>query len=48
MIEWGSTYPLGRAGEPQDVAELVSYLASDKASWMTGANIAIDGGRLFG
>lgn len=37
-------YPLGRVGEPADVAEMVAYLASAKASWITGACIPVDGG----
>ncbi len=36
--------PLGRVGEPEEVAELVSYLASDSASYITGTTIVIDGG----
>lgn len=40
-----STHPLGRVGEPEEVAELIFFLASDKASWITGETILIDGGR---
>jgi NAD(P)-dependent dehydrogenase (short-subunit alcohol dehydrogenase family) len=40
-----TTHPLGRAGAPEEVAELISFLASDRASWITGATYAIDGGR---
>ena len=40
-----STHPLGRVGDPAEIAELVFYLASDKASWITGATYSIDGGR---
>jgi len=36
--------PLGRVGEPGEVAKLVSYLASDDAAYITGATIVIDGG----
>jgi NAD(P)-dependent dehydrogenase (short-subunit alcohol dehydrogenase family) len=39
------THPIGRVGTPQEVAELIYYLASDKASWITGATYEIDGGR---
>ncbi|MBC7901157.1 MAG: glucose 1-dehydrogenase [Saprospiraceae bacterium] len=40
-----NTHPLGRAGTPEEVAELIAYLASDRASWITGATYEIDGGR---
>lgn len=39
------THPLGRVGEPRDIAELIFFLASDRASWITGATYSIDGGR---
>ena len=38
-------HPLGRIGTPKDIANLVSFLISDEASWITGASICIDGGR---
>jgi len=40
-----TTHPLGRVGDPGEIAELVFYLASEKASWITGATYQIDGGR---
>ena len=40
-----TTHPLGRVGEPGEIAELVFFLASEKASWITGATYSIDGGR---
>lgn len=40
-----TTHPIGRVGDPKEIAELVFYLASDKASWITGATYQIDGGR---
>ncbi|MEY9212761.1 NAD(P)-dependent dehydrogenase (short-subunit alcohol dehydrogenase family) [Thermobifida halotolerans] len=38
-------YPLGRLGEPEDVAAAVAYLASSDASWVTGQVITLDGGK---
>jgi len=40
-----TTHPLGRVGVPKEIAELVFYLASDNAAWITGATYQIDGGR---
>lgn len=40
-----STHPLGRVGQPQEIADLVLFLASDRAGWITGATYSIDGGR---
>lgn len=40
-----TTHPIGRVGEPSEIAELIYYLASEKAAWITGATYAIDGGR---
>lgn len=39
------THPLGRVGEASEVAELIYFLASEKASWITGTTYSIDGGR---
>lgn len=39
------THPLGRPGTAAEVAELIHFLASDKAGWITGGTYAIDGGR---
>jgi len=43
--EVAAGYPLGRLGEPEDVAAAVAYLASSDASWVTGQVITLDGGR---
>lgn len=39
------THPIGRVGEAREVAELILFLASDRAAWITGATYSIDGGR---
>lgn len=39
------THPLGRIGRPEEIAELVMFLASSQAGWITGATYSIDGGR---
>jgi NAD(P)-dependent dehydrogenase (short-subunit alcohol dehydrogenase family) len=39
------THPLGRAGDADEIAELIAFLASDRAGWITGETISIDGGR---
>lgn len=40
-----TTHPIGRVGEAREVAELILFLTSDSASWITGATYSIDGGR---
>jgi len=40
-----TTHPIGRVGKPEEVAELILFLASDRAGWITGGNFSIDGGR---
>jgi dihydroanticapsin dehydrogenase len=39
-----SEHPIGRIGQPEDVAKAILYLASDDASWVTGSVLVIDGG----
>ena len=39
------THPLGRIGEPEEIADLILFLASSKAGWITGLTYSIDGGR---
>jgi len=41
-----AVHPIGRLGEPEDIAGLAVYLASDESSWMTGAALPVDGGYL--
>ncbi|HET7225207.1 MAG TPA: glucose 1-dehydrogenase [Candidatus Eisenbacteria bacterium] len=40
-----TTHPIGRVGQPHEIADLVCYLLSDAAGWITGATVSIDGGR---
>jgi NAD(P)-dependent dehydrogenase (short-subunit alcohol dehydrogenase family) len=42
------TYPLGRVGEPADIAAAVAFLASTDASWITGVNLPVEGGIMTG
>jgi NAD(P)-dependent dehydrogenase (short-subunit alcohol dehydrogenase family) len=39
-----ATFPLGRIGQPEDVAEMAVYLASKQSGWVTGVAIPLDGG----
>ena len=45
LVKW---YPLGRVGEPEDVAKAALFLASDDADWISGAVLRVDGGLLAG
>jgi NAD(P)-dependent dehydrogenase (short-subunit alcohol dehydrogenase family) len=40
-----STHPLGRPGEAHEIADLIFFLSSEQAAWITGETISIDGGR---
>jgi NAD(P)-dependent dehydrogenase (short-subunit alcohol dehydrogenase family) len=44
----GASMPLGRLGEPTDIAGAALFLASDLASWITGHTMVVDGGALLG
>jgi NAD(P)-dependent dehydrogenase (short-subunit alcohol dehydrogenase family) len=45
LVKW---YPLGRVGEPDDIANAAMFLASDDASWITGTVLTVDGGLMAG
>jgi len=45
LVKW---YPLGRVGEPDDIANAAMFLASDDAGWITGTVLRVDGGLLAG
>jgi NAD(P)-dependent dehydrogenase (short-subunit alcohol dehydrogenase family) len=47
-VEWASERPLGRMGRAEEVARAVLFLASDEASFVTGAALAVDGGGVAG
>lgn len=48
MAQLLSIIPLGRLGKPENTADLVAFLASDKAEWITGAVIDVNGGMFMG
>lgn len=44
LSEWGHKHPLGRIARPEEIADVVVFLASDKASFVTGEYVCVDGG----
>jgi NAD(P)-dependent dehydrogenase (short-subunit alcohol dehydrogenase family) len=48
IAEWGAGHPLGRVASVEEVAETVAFLASDRARFVTGTHVEVDGGLLAG
>jgi NAD(P)-dependent dehydrogenase (short-subunit alcohol dehydrogenase family) len=46
VADWGGMHPLGRVGTAEEVAELVAFLAGPRSSFITGAEIKVDGGMM--
>lgn len=43
-VAWGAVHPLNRIGQPEEIANVVMFLASDQAAFMTGETVCVDGG----
>ena len=46
-LELGASFPLGRIGEPTDIAAATAFFASDASGWITGTTLDISGGKVI-
>ena len=46
VATWGRSHPLGRVAKPEEVAEAIAFLVSERASFITGIALPVDGGLL--
>lgn len=46
LVTGASSGPLGRAGDPKELAAVVAFLASNRATFLTGAALQVDGGQI--
>jgi NAD(P)-dependent dehydrogenase (short-subunit alcohol dehydrogenase family) len=46
LASWAADVPLGRVGDPGELGDVVAFLASERASYVTGTALPVDGGRL--
>jgi NAD(P)-dependent dehydrogenase (short-subunit alcohol dehydrogenase family) len=46
LADWASEIPLDRIGDPRELGDVVAFLASERASFVNGAALPVDGGRL--
>jgi 3-oxoacyl-[acyl-carrier protein] reductase len=44
--EWEKSIPMGRLGRPEEIADLITFLASERAGYITGTSILVDGGHI--
>lgn len=46
LARWGESHPLGRIARPREIAEVIAFLAGPRASFLTGADVPVEGGLL--